>query len=284
MSEVTAQDVAEKSAMKKKQSAAEMPKPAEGSAPINASAHTPLYHQAYLVLRDRIVGGDYPFNTVLPSEAKLCEEFDVSRITIRRALNELAEEGYVTRQQGRGTTVCYEMHARAPKANFDGLIENLLIVGKRTEIELLAFEMRKAEAIVASALELREGDPVQYVVRRRRLSGAPFSHVVSYVPGDIAKGIGRKDLSAKPLLAILEARGVHMTSARQTVTAVAASPDLASALEVEVGVPLTRVTRIVHDQNKRAVEYIVAHYRPDKYVFEINLRRAEDFHEKKWIT
>lgn len=276
--------MAEKSSPKKKKTAFDKSATDESSAPISTSAHTPLYHQAYLVLRDRIVNGDYSNNSVLPSEAKLCEEFDVSRITIRRALNELAEEGYVTRQQGRGTTVCYEMHARAPKANFDALIENLLIVGKRTEIDLLALEIRRADAIVASALELKEGDPVQYVVRRRRLSGAPFSHVVSFVPGEVAQGINRTDLRTKPLLALLEERGVQMTSARQTVTAIAASPELAKSLDVEIGSPLTRVTRVVHDQNKRAVEYIVAHYRPDRYVFEINLRRAEKFEDKIWVA
>ncbi|MDP6927494.1 MAG: GntR family transcriptional regulator, partial [Rhodospirillales bacterium] len=70
---------------------------------MSASLRMPLYHQIYLILRQKLLSGEFAYDDRIPSEQELVEEYEVSRITARRALDELAAEGLVVRQRGRGT-------------------------------------------------------------------------------------------------------------------------------------------------------------------------------------
>src|SRR6188472_4523608 len=89
----------------------------------------PLYHQIYVLLREQILSGVYADQALVPTEQALGERFGVSRITAKRALDELAAEGLVVRQRGRGTTVVGRMPSRPLSANISGLLENLLMLG-----------------------------------------------------------------------------------------------------------------------------------------------------------
>ena len=72
---------------------------------------TPLYHQIFSLLRDKIYDGQYPGGSFIPSEQELSAQFNVSRITAKRALDDLAADGLVVREQGRGTRVCINTHS-----------------------------------------------------------------------------------------------------------------------------------------------------------------------------
>jgi len=94
----------------------------------------PLYHQVYLILRNKILTGEYGFGALLPSEQETSETFGVSRITAKRALNDLAGDGLVLRERGRGTKVVFHAPTPPVKANVEGLLENLLAMGLETEV------------------------------------------------------------------------------------------------------------------------------------------------------
>ncbi|MEM8986240.1 MAG: GntR family transcriptional regulator [Pseudomonadota bacterium] len=247
---------------------------------IDGSLPTPLYHQIYTVLKNRITNGVYPFNTVLPGEQELCKSFGVSRITIKRALGELAAEGVVSRHRGRGTVVRLHLPSPIVKANFDGLLENLIQMGVNTDVKLLEFSEMPAPAVIAESLEIAEGDKVQHSIRLRLIEGAPFSYLRTYLPMDIAKPIKKKDLTSTPLLTLLKRSGVKVNSARQTITAVAAEPAVAGALELSVGAPVLKIIRVIKDDELRPVQCIVAFYRPDRYEYEMKLSRDDGSDEK----
>ncbi len=243
---------------------------------------TPLYHQIYVLLREQILGGIYSDNELVPTEHELTRRFGVSRITAKRALDELASEGLVVRRRGKGTTVASRVPAPAVNANISGLLENLLMMGLKTKVEIIDFAYVPASDDVARALDLPAGEEVQRAVRVRSIDGAPLSYTTSYVPAALGRTYGRKDLATKPLLELLEHAGVLIGSADQTIGAVLADSIVGPLLGVRIGAPLLSVTRTVIDQHGRPVEYIAILYRPDRYQYRMKLTRVQGAATKLW--
>lgn len=243
---------------------------------------TPLYHQIYLVLRQQISDGDLNNGDTLPGELDLAARFGVSRITIKRALDELARDGLVTRSRGRGTTVTNTTPRPPMRASFQGQMEDLLSMGLETEVDLIDFNYVPASEDVARALDCAAGIDVQRSVRIRRTGAGPLSHLTTYVPAEIGMLFDRNALAIKPLLAILEDCGVRVASADQTITATLADTVTARRLDMSVGGALIKVTRVVVDTDDRPVEYITALYRPDRYQYRMSLSRTRTKNARTW--
>lgn len=243
---------------------------------------TPLYHQIYLVLRNKIIDGEFVDGDLLPGEERTARSCGVSRITAKRALNELAEDGLVVRERGRGTRVIHRSPTPPVRAGVEGLLENIVAMGMETEVELIQFGYVAPNDGVQRALGCGPGDKVQRAVRLRRLEGEPFSHLTTYVPDDIGRTYSRDDLASTPLLTLLERGGIEVSRAEQTITATLADAEVARRLGVELGAPLLRIGRIVYDQQNRAVEYITGLYRPDRYQYRMNLSRVQTDRANAW--
>jgi GntR family transcriptional regulator len=229
--------------------------------------------QIYLVLRDRIAGGHYADKAALPVEQDLAAEHGVSRATVRRALAALEEEGLITRRQGSGTFVSLDGKPRPIAADFSDALAHLTAMGRTTSVQLLAFGYEEAPATAAEALGLPCGALVQRSVRVRALDGAPFSYLTTFVPEVIGRTYAEADLASKPLLSLLERSGHVLARATQSVGAQLATPDVAAALDIETGSALIALTRTVFDQDGRGIEHLAALYRPDRYVFRMELQR-----------
>lgn len=235
----------------------------------------PLYHRLYLLLRQRILAGEWPEAEPLPGEHELAAAHRVSRITVRRALERLEAEGLVARRRGAGT------FARRPEVekrrdNLRGLLENLLAMGLRTQVRLHEFDYRPAPPDIAAALELPAGSLVQRTVRVRLVKGVPFSHLTTWVPEDIGRRFSAEDLASRPLLALLEEAGVPAARAEQTISARLADADVAALLGIEPGSPLLWTRRQVREASGRVIEWIEALYRPELYEYQISLLRTGD--------
>ncbi len=231
----------------------------------------PLYRQMVALLTNRIRSGAIAAGEFLPSEKELCAEYGVSRITAKRAMNELAQAGLVSREQGRGTRVLDNQLSPVFSASIDGWRENVSAMGRWTSAQVLEFDYVPASVAVAAALEMEPGKTVQHTVRVRRQNGEPFSHLVTYVPEDIGRRYKRKDLGNNPLHKLLERAGVRIAKARQVLTATLADPPIAGILGVPVGSPLIEVERVVRDETGTPVEFIRVLYRPDLYRIEISM-------------
>jgi GntR family transcriptional regulator len=239
--------------------------------------------QVYLVLRDRIAGGRLDGQGALPAEQALAAEYGVSRVTIRRALAELEQEGLISRRRGAGTFVL-GAGAKPIVADFSDVLANLVAMGRDTAVRLLAFDYREPSAAIASALKLNAGEKTQFSVRVRLIDGQPFSHLTTHVPQRIGVTYTEADLAARPLLSLLERSGVEIERATQQVTAVLATPEVAAALEVEVGSALLGTTRTVFAADGSGVEHLSALYRPDRYALHMEMVRTEDAGVRRWAT
>lgn len=251
-------------------------------APISLSGEAPLHGQVRAAIHSMITGGAYASGAVLPGEQELARQFNVSRITVKRALNDLALAGLVRRLRGRGTIVTYGSTAPMVRGSFSNLIENLRKMGVETEVELLSAEEARPSDEIAELLGLKPGEKVQRAVRVRRLSGVPFSHLVTYVPLDIAAGYTLGELASRPLLALLERAGAKATEAEQTLTAVGAPKEIADRLQISPGAPLLHIIRVMKDKQNRAVQLIEAHYRPERFQYHMKLTRRRAGGEDVW--
>ncbi|WP_162409175.1 GntR family transcriptional regulator [Acuticoccus sediminis] len=243
---------------------------------IDPESPTPLYHQIYLLYRQKIMSGTLVYGELLPSEDELSNLYAVSRITAKRAMNELAQDGLVTRTRGRGTLVVHKARPTTMSADFDRLMENLQTIDATTSIEVLTFDYVAPPLEVQDALSVPAQSLVQRVERRRMRDGEPFSHILTYLPEEIGRSFDVGDLSNRPILALVEASGHRIASARQIVTAVLADPHLAGHLATPIGAPLLQVRRVVRDTDERPVQHITIHYRPEIYQLSMSLDRVRD--------
>jgi GntR family transcriptional regulator len=237
----------------------------------------------YLMLREEILRGDYPEGSRLPGEPRLAAGHDVSRVTVRRALEALESDGLISRRPGSGTQVRAGATQRARiSADFATLMPLLVEIGRATQVRLLSCAYAAAPASVARALMLTPPARVQTAVRLRTLDTQPFSHLTTHVPEDIASHFSEADLATTPLFRLLERGGVRIASAEQSVTATLAAPEVAELLEVSVGAALLSIERVVRDDAGRGVEYLSALYRPDMFRFEMTLNRISDGGTGHW--
>ena len=251
---------------------------------LDPASPVPLYQQLLVQLQNRIDSGEFGPGTVLPGEFDLSRDYGVSRITAKRALDELAEAGLVKRERGRGTRVLERAGASAVRTSIDGWLENISMMQATTEVRLLSFEYLNAGPDIASALELDDGAEVQRSVRVRTLDGVPMSYLVCFLPADVGREFDAAALASTSMLTLLEQAGHPVASARQTVSATLAAPDTAQALEVNAGAPLLEVRRIARSADDRAVQYIRALYRPDLYHIEMSMTRKAGSDGPLWAA
>lgn len=253
------------------------------AAKVDPGDSAPLHRQIRAKLEALIKSGAYPSGSVLPGEQELARHFEVSRITVKRAMNDLAIAGFVRRMRGRGTIVTGDGTARPTlSGSFNTLMQALWAMGEETQVALIDVRNVAPPAKIFEMLELERGTRVERAIRVRTLKGAPFSYLVTYVPLDIAARYSHADLATTPFLTLLERAEAKAAEAEQTITAVAASKDTADALHIAPGAPLLKITRVMRDARGRAIQAIEAHYRPDQFEYRILLARQPEGEEGVW--
>ncbi len=251
-------------------------------AAVDENLAVPLYHQVYLVLRENIRNGSYGDSPV-PTEVELCQAFGVSRITVKRAMHELAKEGLIVRQRGRGTFVAQSSQQIIPQRDsLEDLLRNVKAIGAATEMERLDGGFITASNDIASKLNCEPGAQIYAINQIRRNNGQPIALIRAYVPFDVAERLESRDTSAHPMLAQLLQAGVNVARADQAITATIADPTVATALGVDVGAPLIRLTRLVFDNRNRPVEWLTALYRADRYEYRTTLTRETVGTNTEW--
>jgi GntR family transcriptional regulator len=238
--------------------------------------------QVYLVLRDRIISGALGFGSRLPNENDLALAHGVSRVTVRRALGELAREHLIERRRSAGTRVVYRAPPARMIADISGVLANLVDMGRSTRVQLLSFDYVQASGPAAAALGAGDHELLQRSVRVRSLDGLPFSYLLAHVPERIGVTFSGRELADRPMLELLERSGVKVERAAQRISAGLAAPDVAHALGVETGSPLIELVRTVYDRDGRGVEHLYALYRPDRYSFEFDLVRSGAARKRSW--
>lgn len=211
--------------------------------PVISGAGVPLHRQLFLVLHDEIARGVLAPGQALPTEQTLCDQFGVSRITVRRALADLVEQGYIERRQGVGSFV-REHHPPSPSRAGGSYLEGLRQTQFETEVDVIEHDVRRAPGPVAEALA-NSGELLHIVrLRRERRTGEPLMVTEAWLPTGLTAELDRSALLRAPLYELLAGAGVTVDRMQHEVTAEIAGPRYAGLLDTAIGTALLRVNRL----------------------------------------
>ena len=238
---------------------------------LDPASPTPLYHQLYSMLRDCIIGGVLEDGSRMPSEKELSTTFKVSRITARRALDDLAAENLVARQRGRGTFVNYHYHPELLNAPLTGALESLEHMGRETKIKVLSLRFIRPPVNIVDEFGISDDEqPLCHMVRIRSNRDLPFAYYESWTLG-FDKSIRKQALEKSPRLELLRKSGVKIARAEQTLSAEAALPPAAGALGITPGKPLLKLIRRSFGEDGIQVDHLNAVYNPDRFQYRMSL-------------
>ncbi|MEV6598696.1 GntR family transcriptional regulator [Actinoplanes sp. NPDC051346] len=224
------------------------------------------------VLRHQVLAGAFPRGQ-LPREPQLCQDFDVSRNTVREALALLADEGLVERSPGVGTTVLTEKYAHGLH-RLMGLGETLHSQGAITN-DVRTAALIRAPAPVAQRLGISDGEPVVYLERLRRLDGVPLSLDLTYLPRDIGEPLLTADLAGQDIFVLIERiAGQPLGTADISFEAVNADPHSADLLDAPARAALLMVERLTRLADGRAVDLEWIRFRGDRLTMHGQLQRG----------
>jgi GntR family transcriptional regulator len=233
----------------------------------------PLYGRLKEQLRARILNGTYPPHSRMPSESELGRAFDVSRITVRRALGDLQKEGLIFRVHGKGTFVS------RPKAfqnvsTLQGLAESLSQQGYEVINQVHGFRYLPAPAAVAERLELAANTTVGEIRRVRLINRQPVSLEITYLPELLAQQLEKADLVARDIFLIIENDcETALGHAELAIDAVLADEDLSLALDIPDGAPVMRIERLTHDSRGTPLDFEYLYYRGDAFQYRLRIDR-----------
>jgi GntR family transcriptional regulator len=239
---------------------------------LNHNSAEPLYHQIFLILRTKIAQGEWKAGDLLPAEPELMAQFQVSRTTIRLALDRLVNVGLVYRQRGRGTFVA------PPKLEQQlnrGLrfTESLVQEGFQAESQLLASHLTPASEQNAHDLNVALHEPLAVIERLRLVNGEPIGVQLSALVYRYCPEILRYDFAKDSLYGVLEkSYGLRAARVKQVVQAVAASATLAKQLKTPTNFPLLYLERIAYLADGRPFEIFRGYYRSDRYALHSELQ------------
>lgn len=205
----------------------------------------PRYRQIYERLRERIGNGDFPVGSNLPTEVELCEEFGVSRYTVREALRRLVEQGIIARRQGSGSAII----AKEPQHSFVHEVRSLADLFQYaldTHLEIGTVATVAIPAAIAPAVGGEPGAEWLEIksVRHTRVGGKPICVTHSYIPGRLAWIEPEIRTCVGPLYALLEQRsGEAIINAAQEIRAESMTRPIARALDEEAGAVSLRLLR-----------------------------------------
>jgi GntR family transcriptional regulator len=225
------------------------------------------YLQIAAELRGRIMSGDLPPGALVSSESELARTHEASRITVRRALNELKAEGLVDSRQGFGWYVATPALTQSLR-DLTTLERQIRATGRNFQRELIAF------GFVATPSDLHgffDSPMVLEITRLDRIDRQPFATATVWVVADLVRGLTPRDVESRPLS---EQLGVPLGGATETITAVGASASQARALGVRERTPLLHVDRVIRDVAGRPILRSQAHYNPVLTQFVVELPPA----------
>jgi GntR family transcriptional regulator len=248
--------------------------PGKKRGPVKQRRIQPLYHQIYLQLRQLLTESALDISHPLPSEPMLAKRYGVSRVTIRKTLQQLQQEGLIRRMHGKGTFPAHPNDDAAEdstgKSDISSALDNLLSFEKRTTAVTLDWEMVDAEPAIARKLK---SERCLRITRLRSMEEVPISFTILHVPERYGHLLQQETVGNDPIIRALEQGGVEAYDADQVLSATAASPDLAKHLGVETGSPLIVMRRLMFNAEHDPVLHQESCYPPDRFEYRMRVSR-----------
>ncbi len=230
----------------------------------------PLYIQVADELKREIDKGIYPAGSKLPSENQLVELLKVSRVTVRKALQQLNDLGYTFSEKGKGTFV-KSNKLRHDFLSMSGFAQESAGSGLEAKNIVDAFEVVPADELVAEKLNIAQGEPVNFARRLRLINDQVVSYEEFYIPRVLLPNLTQQDLEGSKF-EYLSRHGIEMVKTQQKL--IPALPDDAAQklLVVDKLDPILINQSQNFYEEQRVYEYSIVYYKSSLYDFEITAR------------
>lgn len=233
----------------------------------------PKYYLVKKAIVEKIDNEEFSVGSMIPSERELMQLLDVSRITVRRAIEELEQEGYLYKVQGKGTYVKGDQNSQ-DLISITSCTQDVERLGMKANREVLECKVIPADKKRQRILNLGDNDKVFFLCRIYYADDEPINYTRTYLPYKLVRGIEEHDFSKESLYQVLEnTYGISLSRANRSVEAIIARDEIARYLHVQNGVPLLLfqcTTYGVVAGKEVPVETFKCCYRSDKFKFYIN--------------
>ncbi len=229
----------------------------------------PLYFQVEEDLRKRIERGDFKPGDLLPSERELIEMYNVSRLTVRRAVEALVEQGLLVKKQGKGTFILSpRIHHRV--GSLYSSSEEFLLNNYTVKTKVIESKRMKPDKEICEKLQLKdcENAEIFYLERVRYANDIPAAYIKCYLPYEYVEGIESFDFSKHYLYKTLEDHfKLDLYEAYEIVEATKADERSAELLNLEIGAPVLLNQRTTYLVDGTIIEYEKVLYRSDIFKY-----------------
>lgn len=232
---------------------------------------SPKYLEIQNLLLQRIKNGDYQEGQLIPKEVDLAEQLNVSRPTVRHAIRNLVQAGYLERRKKRGTIVTQTKI----KQQFTHVIESynteIQNNGLVAKTQVLNFSTEKANDEVAEALTIKPNTEVYKLVRLRSADNKPVVFVITYLPIAQLPDLQKIDFTHHSLYSELAKAGLEITHVSRKIEVHPATEEEAQLLETDIKAPIFYFHTIGFTKDHRALEYSIASYRGNLNYFMVEI-------------
>lgn len=237
---------------------------------INKYSNVPLYSQLKNMIINKIENGEFEENEKIPSEQELCEQYDISRPTVRQAVSELTSNGYLYKEKGKGTFVA-KSKSKVDIKSYTGFTDSILDSqepGQHNIISMKSIEndiMKCLDDIFAASgghSQQSTYAEIKYIVKQKN---DVLSYNASYIPLSLFPGIIEDIKANKPSFEILRGKYPLLpVKTRSSIEIIYTSQEEAQQLHVQTGNALIKIENVLYSKSGQVVEYVVAKYRADK--------------------
>ncbi|MGO4886137.1 GntR family transcriptional regulator [Anaerobacillus sp. MEB173] len=239
---------------------------------IDKNSLQPMYEQISLYIEGEINSGSLGGGEKIPTEVNLMEMFDVSRITVRKAIKALIDKGLVEKKQGKGTFVKQRQFYHQLE-NFKGLYETLLEGGVNPETDLISFSEIKATQNIALALNLVKGKEIKQVLRVYYIKSVPVALAQINLHPKYSESITKEDAEKHPILELIanntdsKIGKAHLEIFAETATELTQKYLNVSSKDAVLG-----AERILYTTEDEPIEHSLLWFRSDSYRFSVDLQ------------
>lgn len=239
---------------------------------LDKSIPIPLYYQLKSILLEAIERGDYQVDSMIPTEKELSQMFQISRTTVRQAITEMVQEGWLYRIASKGTFVARLKIKQDFIKRLETFNESISRTGRRPSTELLALTVTEMPKSVCANFGLTDPGKYIYLYRRRFADDDPIVTVETYLPYDRCSFIMGHDFGNESLYNVLSLNDkTRICRVIRILEAVGANSHDMKTLNLQRGKPIQLSTTIGYNSTDEPIEYSVARYRGDRNRFEVDL-------------
>lgn len=237
-------------------------------AAINKYSNVPLYCQLKNIILEKIESGEFKEDTRIPSEQDLCEQYNISRPTVRQAISELTNNGHLYKLKGKGTFVAKRKSYTINIKSYTGFTDSILDSLEPEKKEVISVssvsseEIGKLKEIFCVKTDSSLFTCITYINKN---NDEVFSVNTSYIPQSLFPDIGEDVMNKKPSYEILRGKyPLVPCSSKSTLEVVFSDTMDAAHLQVQPGQALIQVNNVLYSKSGQAVEYVISKYRADK--------------------